>query len=102
MGSVDTPRAHGFPGAGLRSSHRAASLPSLRPVRGQTDLIALIQEMTPRLNPGAYVYVVAPDGLVQADPVVVVREGEGTTWGCGARRPARSGWRTSSWRRGSR
>ena len=47
---------------------------------GETDLSTLLREMSPRLNPGAYVYVVAPDEPVDADPVVVVREDEGTTW----------------------
>jgi uncharacterized protein len=36
--------------------------------------------MSPRLNPGAFVYVVASDERVDAEPVVVVREEEGTTW----------------------
>lgn len=47
---------------------------------GETDLDALVREMSPRLNAGAYVYVVAPDGPVEAEPIVVVREDEGTTW----------------------
>ena len=47
---------------------------------GETDVNVLIREMAPRLNAGGYVYVVAPDEPVEADPVVVVREDEGTTW----------------------
>jgi hypothetical protein len=49
-------------------------------VTGEADLETLLREMAPRLNPGAYAYVVAPDQPVEADPVVVVREDEGTTW----------------------
>ena len=47
---------------------------------GETDLSTLLCDMAPCLRPGAYVYVVAPADPVPADPVVVVREDEGTTW----------------------
>jgi hypothetical protein len=49
-------------------------------VSGETDLNALLRGMSPRLHPGAYVYVLAPAEPVAADPIVVIREDEGTTW----------------------
>ncbi len=48
--------------------------------RGESDLGTLLRDMAPRLHPGRYVYVLAPEEPVDADPVVVVREDEGTTW----------------------
>ena len=47
---------------------------------GETDLSTLLRDLSPRLNPGGYVYVAAPDEPADAEPVVVVREDEGTTW----------------------
>jgi hypothetical protein len=50
-------------------------------VAGETDLTTLLRSLSPRVNPGAYVFVLAPAGEpAGAHPVVVVREGEGTTW----------------------
>jgi hypothetical protein len=47
---------------------------------GERDLAVLLRGMSPRLNPGAYVYT-RVDGAVPegAEPVVVVREDEGLT-----------------------
>ena len=47
---------------------------------GETDISILLRSLSPRLNAGAYVYVLAPEAPVDAHPVVVVREDEGTTW----------------------
>jgi hypothetical protein len=49
-------------------------------VAGERDLTVLLRDMSPRLHAGAYVYVLAPEEPVDADPIVVVREEEGTTW----------------------
>jgi len=49
-------------------------------VSGETELRTLLERLSPRRNPGAYVYVVAPAEPVDAHPVVVVEEDEGTTW----------------------
>ena len=48
---------------------------------GEKDLRTLLATMSPRLNPGEYVYTVAPDGRVPAGvrPVVTVAEEEGLT-----------------------
>ena len=48
---------------------------------GEKDLRTLLATMSPRLNPGEYVYTVAPDGRVPAGvrPVVTVAEDEGLT-----------------------
>jgi hypothetical protein len=49
-------------------------------VPGETDLVILLRDMSPRLNPGAYVFVLAPGEPADAHPIVVVHEAEGTTW----------------------
>jgi len=48
---------------------------------GEKDLRTLLATMSPQLNPGEYVYTVAPDGRVPAGvrPVVTVAEEEGLT-----------------------
>ena len=48
---------------------------------GEKDLRTLLATMSPQLNPGEYVYTVAPDGRVPAGvrPVVTVAEQEGLT-----------------------
>ena len=48
---------------------------------GEKDLRTLLATMSPRLNPGEYVYTVAPDGRMPAGvrPVVTVAEEEGLT-----------------------
>lgn len=48
---------------------------------GEKDLRTLLATMSPQLNPGEYVYAVAPDGRVPAGvrPVVTVAEEEGLT-----------------------
>lgn len=48
---------------------------------GEKDLRTLLATMSPQLNPGEYVYTVAPDGRVPAGvrPVVTVAEDEGLT-----------------------
>jgi len=48
-------------------------------VPGETDLEALLRDMSPRLNPGRYVYTQVDAVPAGADPVVVVREDEGLT-----------------------
>ncbi len=46
---------------------------------GETDLAALLRGLAPRLHPGAYVFTSVPGEVPEgADPVVVVREEEGT------------------------
>lgn len=47
---------------------------------GERDLAALLRGMSPRLNDGSYVYAQVSTGVpAGSDPVVVVREAEGTT-----------------------
>ena len=48
---------------------------------GEKNLRTLLATMSPRLNPGEYVYAAAPDGRVPAGvrPVVTVAEEEGLT-----------------------
>ncbi len=47
---------------------------------GETDLTALLRGLAPRRNPGAFVFTSVPGPVPDgADPVVVVREEEGTT-----------------------
>ncbi len=46
---------------------------------GETDLDALLRGLAPRRNPGAFVFTSVPGAVPEgADPVVVVREDEGT------------------------
>ena len=49
--------------------------------RADDELRSLIREMEPDLNPGVYVYSVAPAGadLSSIDVVAMIREGEGWT-----------------------
>ncbi|MEU5010030.1 ACT domain-containing protein [Streptomyces sp. NPDC021749] len=48
---------------------------------GEKDLRKLLAGMSPQLNPGEYVFTVAPDGRIPAGvrPVVTVAEEEGLT-----------------------
>jgi uncharacterized protein len=47
---------------------------------GETDLSVLLREMAPRLHDGAYVFTTITGPLpANAEPVVTVREAEGTT-----------------------
>jgi hypothetical protein len=48
-------------------------------VPGETDLEALLRGLSPRLNPGRYVYARVDIVPVGANPVVTVREAEGVT-----------------------
>lgn len=46
----------------------------------ETDLAALLRGLSPRLNPGTFVYTCVPGGVPDgASPVVTVREDEGLT-----------------------
>ncbi len=83
---------------------RAPALPEATGeyVRAETDLTALLRGLTARRNTGVYVYVrvsAVPEG---AEPVVVVKEAEGTTSCCARSKLMHLGSPTTSWLRGSR
>ncbi|HVE95679.1 MAG TPA: ACT domain-containing protein [Pseudonocardiaceae bacterium] len=49
-------------------------------MNAETDLMALLRRLSPRLREGAYVYTIVPEAIPPgAAPVVFVREDEGLT-----------------------
>jgi uncharacterized protein len=49
-------------------------------VHAETDLMALLRGLSPRLREGAYVYTIVPDAIPPgATPVAFIREDEGLT-----------------------
>jgi len=48
-------------------------------MRGETDLTTLLASMEPVLQPGVYVFATVDAIPPECDPIVTVREAEGTT-----------------------
>ncbi len=64
---------------GVCTTKTDRSHPRLTSMPGETDLQKLISSMSPRLNPGVYVWASLPNGPVPDSAIVTVAEEEGLT-----------------------